>query len=104
MAKSKSSAATTTTQTKEENVIVRYFKDTRAELRKVSWPTPDEAKNLTLIIVAVTIAMSLFLGFFDYIFQVTVAGVITGDMLMLGLGAVLFVAGVAGFYFNGQQE
>lgn len=48
--------------------IVEYFKDTRGELRKVSWPTRKEATNLTLIVLAVTVAMAAFLGAMDYIF------------------------------------
>lgn len=48
--------------------IVEYFKDTRGELRKVSWPTRKEATNLTLIVLAVTIVMAIFLGSLDYIF------------------------------------
>ena len=53
---------------KKDNFIVRYFKETRAELRKVSWPTRQEALNLTLIVVAFTIFMAALLGIIDYIF------------------------------------
>jgi preprotein translocase subunit SecE len=105
MAKSKSSAATTTTaEPKEDNAVVKYYKETRAELRKVTWPTQDEAKNLTLIIVAVAFAMSAFLGTVDYIFQTTVSGIIASDAIYIGLAVILFFAGAAGFYFNNQQE
>ncbi len=53
---------------KKENVIVRYFKETRAELRKVNWPTRQEALNLTLIVVGFTIFMAALLGIIDYLF------------------------------------
>ena len=53
---------------KKDNFIVRYFKETRAELRKVSWPTRQEALNLTLIVVGFTIFMAALLGIIDYIF------------------------------------
>ncbi len=53
---------------KKDNFIVRYLKETRAELKKVSWPTRQEALNLTLIVVAFTISMAAFLGIIDYIF------------------------------------
>jgi preprotein translocase subunit SecE len=53
---------------KPDNVIVRYLKETRAELRKVSWPTREQATNLTLIVLAVTVAMAIFLGAVDFIF------------------------------------
>jgi preprotein translocase subunit SecE len=53
---------------KKDNVIVRYIKETRSELRKVSWPTRQEALNLTLIVVGFTILMAALLGAIDYIF------------------------------------
>jgi preprotein translocase subunit SecE len=104
VAKSKSSVATTTTTTKEDNPAVKYFRETRAELRKVTWPTSEEAKNLTFIIVMVTIAMAIFLGTSDYIFQSVVSGIIRSELLMIGVAVVLFAAGFAVFYFNNQQE
>ncbi len=57
------------TVNKPDNALVRYLKETRAEIRKVSWPTREEAINLTLIVLAVTIAMAIFLGAVDFIFQ-----------------------------------
>jgi len=53
---------------KKENAIIKYLKETRAELRKVSWPTRQEALNLTLIVVAFTVFMTALLGIIDYIF------------------------------------
>ena len=102
MAKSKSSVATTTAR--DENAIVRYLKETRAELRKVTWPTRQEARTLTTIIVIVTVAMAIFLGALDYIFQIISTGVITGDFVRIVVATVLLIGGAAAFYFNGQQE
>jgi preprotein translocase subunit SecE len=53
---------------KKDNFIVRYFKETRAELKKVTWPTRQEALNLTLIVVGFTVSMAALLGIIDYIF------------------------------------
>ena len=55
-------------EVQKENRIVQYFRETRAELRKVVWPTREEAINLTLIVVATIIAMSAFFGIVDYLF------------------------------------
>ncbi len=41
---------------------MRYFKETRAEVRKVHWPTRKEARSLTTVVLVVTIAMTIFLG------------------------------------------
>jgi preprotein translocase subunit SecE len=51
----------------KENRIVRYLRGTRAELRKVTWPTRKEATRLTGIVLATTVAFSLFLGVVDYL-------------------------------------
>jgi preprotein translocase subunit SecE len=52
-------------QTRRQNFIVRFVNETVGELRKVSWPTRDEALRLTAIVMAVLIASSLFLGAID---------------------------------------
>ena len=59
----------------KENRLVKYFRETRAEMRKVSWPTREEALNLTGIVLAVTVAMSILLWFVDLFFTY-VAGLI----------------------------
>jgi preprotein translocase subunit SecE len=50
------------------NAIVRYFRETGGEMRKVSWPTRQEAINLTIVVLIVTVATSLVLGALDYVF------------------------------------
>ena len=61
MAKKKSKA-------KSDNPIVAYLKQTQAEIRKVHWPTRREATNLTSVVLAVTIVMSIFLSGMDFLF------------------------------------
>jgi preprotein translocase subunit SecE len=48
--------------------IKRWFKETAGELRKVTWPTREEALALTRIVLIVTIIMSAILGILDFIF------------------------------------
>ncbi|MBC8503260.1 MAG: preprotein translocase subunit SecE [Chloroflexi bacterium] len=59
------------------NAVVRFYRETVGELRKVTWPTRQEAKNLTIIVLIVTFGMSAFLGALDYIFSKLV-GLILG--------------------------
>jgi preprotein translocase SecE subunit len=49
-------------EVKQDNRVVRYFKETRAELRKVHWPTRLEARNLTIIVLVFTVFMTFLLG------------------------------------------
>jgi len=52
---------------RKENAVLRYFRQTYAELRKVRWPTRRELTNLSLIVLSVTFAMSAFLGVVDWL-------------------------------------
>lgn len=54
---------------RQPNAIVRYFRETSGELKKVNWPTRREAINLTAIVLAVTFGMSIVMGFLDLIFS-----------------------------------
>ncbi len=50
---------------KKPNAIQRYVAETSGELRKVSWPTWPEARQLTLICLVVMVVIGLFLGLVD---------------------------------------
>ena len=52
-----------------DNALVRYLRETRGELRKVTWPTRQESQRLTAIVLGVTVAMAIFLGVLDFIFS-----------------------------------
>lgn len=49
--------------------LKRYFQETMGELRKVNWPTRQEAWYLTKIVIVVVVIMSITLGFLDYLFS-----------------------------------
>ena len=61
---------------KKENRIVKYFREARAEMRKVTWPTRQEALHLTGIVLAVTVAMSIILWVLDILFTGVVSALI----------------------------
>jgi preprotein translocase subunit SecE len=54
-----------TQEVQPENRFVQFYRETVAELRKVVWPTREQAQNLTVVVVVVVVAMSLFLGGID---------------------------------------
>jgi preprotein translocase subunit SecE len=45
-----------------------YLHETRIELRKTIWPTREEATNLTLVVLLVTLTMTVILGGLDTFF------------------------------------
>jgi preprotein translocase subunit SecE len=47
------------------NAIQRYFNETSGELRKVSWPTWPEARQLTILVIIVMVVIGIFLGLVD---------------------------------------
>ncbi len=53
---------------KEPNAISRFFRETVGELRKVNWPTRQEATNLTSIVLIVIVSMAALLGVLDLAF------------------------------------
>ncbi len=53
----------------QPNAVAKYIRETRGEIRKVTWPTRRESWRLTAIVLAVTIATAAFLWFFDFIFS-----------------------------------
>ncbi len=44
-----------------------YIKDSRAELKKVVWPTKKQTRNHTIMVIGISIAVAAFLGAVDYI-------------------------------------
>ena len=68
MAKKKSQSKGSKKKTKT-NFLVRWWRETIGELRKVSWPTLPEARRLTIIVIWVMIGMSAFLGILDFAFS-----------------------------------
>lgn len=48
---------------------IAYLKEVRAELTKVSWPSRATTVNMTLLVVAVSAILGLYLGLVDYIFH-----------------------------------
>jgi preprotein translocase subunit SecE len=52
-------------KTNQPNTIARFYRETVGELRKVSWPTREEAINLTVIVLIVLVSMAIILGTVD---------------------------------------
>lgn len=61
-----------TVKTKADNPLLRYFKDTRAEISKVTWPTREEGIRLTIIVVVATIIAGILLFSVDSLFAAIV--------------------------------
>ena len=49
--------------------IRRFIQESVAELRKVSWPTFIQTRNLTVLVFTVSFLVGLFVWFFDIVFK-----------------------------------
>ena len=68
--------------TKKQNIfqkIVQYFKEVKAELKKVVWPTVPQTINNTIIVITCIIIVCVILFILDSIFAGIMISVITGD-------------------------
>jgi preprotein translocase SecE subunit len=74
--------------------VAGYIQGVRAELEKVAWPSAEETRRLTIIVIATLIASALILGIISAAFT---------ELFRIGLNApailfaVIAVAVVAGF-------
>jgi preprotein translocase subunit SecE len=57
--------------------VQKFFQETIGELRRVSWPTRQEAIRLTEIVIVVIFIMSAILGGLDWVYA-KVFGLILG--------------------------
>jgi preprotein translocase subunit SecE len=56
--------------------IRQWWRETRGELRKVTWPTTEQTRNLTLVVIAVCVVMGTFLGVVDFVLSLLIRLVI----------------------------
>ena len=58
-----------TPRPKEERATVRTFiKEVRAEMRKVVWPTREEVRNYSIVVLITVIVFTAFVAVLDYLF------------------------------------
>jgi preprotein translocase subunit SecE len=53
--------------------IRRYFDEVWSELRKVSWPTREQVRNLTVLVFAISLVVGIYISILDAFFQNVIA-------------------------------
>jgi preprotein translocase subunit SecE len=48
--------------------IRRFLNEAWSELKKVTWPTPVQTRNLTILVVIVSAAVGVYISLFDLVF------------------------------------
>jgi len=49
--------------------IRRFIAEAISELRKVSWPTVAQTRNLTVLVFAISLVVGIYISVLDTIFQ-----------------------------------
>ena len=49
------------------NRLTKFLSEVRVELAKVSWPTWHQTVNLTLVVIAVSLLVGLYVGGIDFV-------------------------------------
>jgi preprotein translocase SecE subunit len=85
-------------EVKQDNRMVRYFKGTRAEVRKVHWPSRKDARSLTTVVLVVTIIMTIFLGLIVSPLASTFAGAlfVQQSPVAIAIAVVVAIVGIIG--------
>ena len=60
--------------------IKRYLKETAAELRKMTWPTMDELKGSTIVVIIVSLVVAIFIGVVDRVLTFMVRTIFGGTL------------------------
>jgi len=58
---------------KPKRSIAKYFKDARAEFKKVTWPTPKQIVNNTAVVLSMLVVAGLAIWGLDELFKWTFA-------------------------------
>ena len=43
-----------------------YIRDTKAEMKHISWPTKKQAVGYTVLVIVISIIVSIYLGILDF--------------------------------------
>jgi preprotein translocase subunit SecE len=57
--------------------IRRFIEESWSELKKVTWPTFEQTRNLTVLVFVVSGAVGLFIAVFDAVFQLIFNQIVT---------------------------
>lgn len=50
--------------------IIDYLRETKGELKHVSWPSRRQTAVFTAVVVLISLFIAYFLGLFDFLFRI----------------------------------
>lgn len=49
------------------NAVVKYFRDAKEELKKVTWPTKEETVRYTIAVIVMSAVLAAYFGLLDWL-------------------------------------
>jgi preprotein translocase subunit SecE len=86
--------------------VREYFRETAGELRKVKWPTRDQVRNLTIVVLVVTLGMSVILGALDFGFEQMFFGILSPEpsLVAVAVAVVIVIAIIVTVLFASRER
>ena len=56
----------------------RFLNEAWSELKKVSWPTREQVRNLTVLVFAISLVVGIYIAVLDAFFQGVIAFLVGG--------------------------
>ena len=60
--------------------IVKYYRETAAELRKMTWPSKDELIGSTIVTIVVSLVVAIFIGIIDRLLSLGIKAIFGGGI------------------------
>ncbi|NTW51562.1 MAG: preprotein translocase subunit SecE [Chlorobiaceae bacterium] len=58
------------------DIVGKYYRDVLGEMRKVSWPTQEEVKDMTVVVLTVSGILALFTFAVDWVINATMGKIL----------------------------
>ena len=55
----------------------RFLQEAWSELKKVTWPTREQTRNLTVLVFVISAAVGAYIAIFDALFKVVIGWIAT---------------------------
>ncbi len=57
--------------------LSKYFRDTFAEMKHVSWPSQSQALKYTALVIGISAFVALFVAGFDFVFSLAINSLVS---------------------------
>ena len=62
-------SSTKVQNTNKKGGVLKFFKEIKAEVKRITWPNKKDTKKAIIAVAVATIIYTVLVGGFDYIFQ-----------------------------------